>query len=309
MKKKVAFLIPVCNEENNIPVLLSSLRNEMQHSGYVYSFNFVDDGSSDNTLAVLKEIAASHTDVFYISLSRNFGHQNALKAGIDQVEADCTIMMDADLQHPPSFVPQLLAKWEEGNDIVYTIRKDHREIAMMKRKTSSLFYQVINNLSDIELEEGTADFRLLDRKVMNVLRNLNESDIFLRGLVKWMGFTQSGIEYTPGIRTEGKTKYTIKRMIRFALQGITSFSIKPLYIAVYLGFLFSLVALLYLPYVFYSYYFGHTISGWASLIATIAFFAGIQLMILGIIGIYIGKLFMQSKQRPHYIVKESNLSA
>lgn len=309
MKKKVAFLIPVCNEENNIPVLLSSLRNEMQHSGYVYSFNFVDDGSSDNTLAVLKEIAASHTDVFYISLSRNFGHQNALKAGIDQVEADCTIMMDADLQHPPSFVPLLLAKWEEGNDIVYTIRKDHREIAMMKRKTSSLFYQVINNLSDIELEEGTADFRLLDRKVMNVLRNLNESDIFLRGLVKWMGFTQSGIEYTPGIRTEGKTKYTIKRMIRFALQGITSFSIKPLYIAVYLGFLFSLVALLYLPYVFYSYYFGHTISGWASLIATIAFFAGIQLMILGIIGIYIGKLFMQSKQRPHYIVKESNLSA
>lgn len=309
MKKKVAFLIPVCNEEKNIPVLLSSLRNEMQNTGYLYSFNFIDDGSSDNTLAVLKETAASHTDVFYISLSRNFGHQNALKAGIDQVEADCTIMMDADLQHPPSFVPLLLAKWEEGNDIVYTIRKDHREIAMLKRKTSSLFYQVINNLSDIELEEGTADFRLLDRKVMNVLRNLNESDIFLRGLVKWMGFTQSGIEYTPGIRTEGKTKYTIKRMIRFALQGITSFSIKPLYIAVYLGFLFSLVALLYLPYVFYSYYFGHTISGWASLIATIAFFAGIQLMILGIIGIYIGKLFMQSKQRPHYIVKESNLSA
>lgn len=309
MKKKVAFLIPVCNEEKNIPVLLSSLRNEMQNTGYLYSFNFIDDGSSDNTLAVLKETAASHTDVFYISLSRNFGHQNALKAGIDQVEADCTIMMDADLQHPPSFVPLLLAKWEEGNDIVYTIRKDHREIAMLKRKTSSLFYQVINNLSDIELEEGTADFRLLDRKVMNVLRNLNESDIFLRGLVKWMGFTQSGIEYTPGIRTEGKSKYTIKRMIRFALQGITSFSIKPLYIAVYLGFLFSLVALLYLPYVFYSYYFGHTISGWASLIATIAFFAGIQLMILGIIGIYIGKLFMQSKQRPHYIVKESNLSA
>ncbi|MEA3426251.1 MAG: glycosyltransferase family 2 protein [Bacteroidota bacterium] len=309
MKKKVAFLIPVCNEENNIPVLISSLRNEMYNSGYVYTFNFIDDGSSDKTLAVLKEAAASHTDVFFISLSRNFGHQNALKAGIDQVEADCTIMMDGDLQHPPSFVPRLLAKWEEGNDIVYTIRKDHKEIAMMKRKTSSLFYQVINNLSDIELEEGTADFRLLDRKVINVLRNLNESDIFLRGLVKWIGFTQSGIEYIPGIRTAGTTKYTLKRMIRFALQGITSFSIKPLYIAVYLGFLFSLVALLYLPYVFYSYYFEHTISGWASLIATIAFFAGIQLMILGIIGIYIGKVFIQSKQRPHYIIKESNLPA
>ncbi|MCA6449680.1 MAG: glycosyltransferase family 2 protein [Chitinophagaceae bacterium] len=309
MKKKVAFLIPVCNEENNIPVLISSLRNEMYNSGYVYTFNFIDDGSSDKTLAVLKEAAASHTDVFFISLSRNFGHQNALKAGIDQVEADCTIMMDGDLQHPPSYVPRLLAKWEEGNDIVYTIRKDHKEIAMMKRKTSSLFYQVINNLSDIELEEGTADFRLLDRKVINLLRNLNESDIFLRGLVKWIGFTQSGIEYIPGIRTAGTTKYTLKRMIRFALQGITSFSIKPLYIAVYLGFLFSLVALLYLPYVFYSYYFEHTISGWASLIATIAFFAGIQLMILGIIGIYIGKVFIQSKQRPHYIIKESNLPA
>ena len=193
-----------------------------------------------------------------------------------------------------------------GYDIVYTIRKDHREAPLLKRTTSNLFYQFVNSLSDIELEEGTADFRLLDKKVVTVFRSLHESDLFLRGLVKWMGYRQIGIEYEPGIRTEGKSKYTVKKMIRFALQGITSFSTKPLYIAVYLGFVFSLVALLYIPYILYSFYFGHTISGWSSIIVTIAFFSGLQLMILGIIGIYIGKLFMQSKQRPHYIVKESN---
>jgi len=307
MKKRISIVIPVCNEEANIVTVVTALQTVFQPLPYYYTVCFVDDGSTDTTLEELKRQAADHTNVFYISLARNFGHQNALKAGLDMIDSDCVIMMDGDMQHPPDLIPELLQQWELGNDIVYTIRKDHKEMPLMKRKTSDMFYNLINNLSDIELEPGTADFRLLDKKVVAVFRAFKETDLFMRGLVKWMGFRQIGIEYDPAQRTKGKSKYTLKKMIRFALQGITSFSTRPLYLAAYLGFIFSLLSLLYIPYILYSLYFGNAISGWASMIATIAFFGGLQLMILGIIGMYLGKLFIQSKQRPHYIVKESNL--
>jgi dolichol-phosphate mannosyltransferase len=307
MNKKISIVVPVCNEQGNIPVLVNALQEVLASVTYPYKIIFVDDGSSDDTLAILKQRASIDSSIFYISLSRNFGHQNALKAGLDIADGDAVIMMDGDMQHPPELIPVMLEMWENGNDIVYTIRKDHKDLPMMKRKTSTMFYNLINNLSDIELEQGTADFRLMDKKVVAIFKDFKETDLFLRGLVKWMGFQQAGIEYEPAQRTQGKSKYTLKKMIRFALQGITSFSTKPLYIATYLGFSFSLVSLLYIPYIGYSYYFGHVISGWTSMIATIAFFGGLQLMILGIIGMYLGKLFLQSKQRPHYIVKESNI--
>lgn len=307
MTKKISIVIPACNEEGNIPILVDALEEVMGSLNYEYQMIFVDDGSSDGTLALLKAISKTKTHIRYIGLSRNFGHQNALKAGLDLAGGDAVIMMDGDMQHPPALIPVLLEQWETGNDIVYTIRKDHQDMPMMKRKTSNMFYNLINNLSDIELEQGTADFRLMDRRVVDVFREFKETDLFLRGLVKWMGFKQSGIEYEPAERLKGKSKYTMKKMIRFALQGITSFSTKPLYIATYLGMSFSLISLLYVPYIIYSYYFGHVISGWTSIIATIAFFGGLQLMILGIIGMYLGKLFQQSKQRPNYIVKETNL--
>ncbi len=308
MKKRIAVVIPVCNEEGNVPVMVGALYQLFSTLSYEWSVTFVDDGSDDGTLEQLKKQSELYSGtVFYISLARNFGHQNALKAGLDMANSDCVIMMDGDMQHPPDLIPEMIEKWEAGYDIVYTIRKDHQEIPLMKRKTSDMFYNLINNLSDIELEPGTADFRLMDRKVVEVFRTFKEIDLFMRGLVKWMGFQQIGIEYDPALRTHGKSKYTLKKMIRFALQGITSFSTRPLYIATYLGFLFSFLSVLYVPYIIYSYYFGHAISGWASIVATIAFFGGLQLMILGILGMYIGKLFMQSKQRPHYIVKESNI--
>lgn len=307
MKKKISIVVPVCNEQGNIPVLVDALQKVLNQQNYNYNIVFVDDGSTDATLALLKQRAGIDPTIFYISLSRNFGHQNALKAGLDMADGDGIIMMDGDMQHPPELIPIMLKLWEEGNDVVYTIRKDHKEMPLMKRKTSNMFYNLINNLSDIELEPGTADFRLMDKKVVAVFKEFKETDLFLRGLVKWMGFQQAGIEYEPAVRFQGKSKYTLKKMIRFALQGITSFSTKPLYIATYLGFSFSLISLLYIPYIVYSYYFGHVISGWTSMIATIAFFGGLQLMILGIIGMYLGKLFLQSKQRPHYIVKESNI--
>jgi len=305
--KSLCIIIPVCNERGNLLLLLSELEAVCASLPYNYSFIFVEDSSTDGTLEFIKEQAAQNTHIFYISLTKSFGHQNALKAGLDRTTADAVIMMDGDLQHPPSLIPELIHQWEAGNDIVYTIRNDHKEISLWKKRTSRIFYDVINNLSDIEIEPGTADFRLMDKKTVDVFRSFSETDLFLRGLIKWMGFSQIGIEYTSRLRQSGTTKYSIKKMIRFALQGITSFSTKPLYIAAYLGLFFSLCSLIYIPYIIYAYTFGHSVSGWASLIATIAFFGGLQLMILGIVGIYIGKIYMQGKNRPHYIVKETNL--
>jgi polyisoprenyl-phosphate glycosyltransferase len=204
-------------------------------------------------------------------------------------------------------LPELLSLWEAGNDVVYTIREDEKNVPFVKRKTSNLFYTILNRLSSIELEKGTADFRLLDRKVVNVIREIKEYDLFWRGMVKWLGFKQASVEYAPAQRASGISKYNFKKMLELALKGITSFSTKPLTIAIYLGFICSFGSLMYVPYAIWSFLYGHAISGWASVIVTIAFFGGIQLMILGIIGMYLGKLFMQSKQRPHYIINETNI--
>jgi glycosyltransferase involved in cell wall biosynthesis len=307
MTKSLSIVIPVYNESSNLALMIHSIKDAMKSLDYAYHIIFVDDGSDDSSLDDIKLLSSQYSEVSYISFSRNFGHQNALKAGFDMSHTDAVMCMDGDMQHPPAMIPQFLALWEAGNDIVYSIRKDHLEIPKMKRKTSDMFYNLLNRLSSIELEKGTADFRLLDKKVVDVLRDIKEHDLFWRGLVKWLGFKQVAIEYEPAPRASGKSKYNYKKMMELALKGITSFSTKPLTIAIYLGFFCSLIAVLYVPYALISMYFGHVISGWASIIMTIAFFGGIQLMILGIIGIYLGKMFMQSKQRPHYIIQESNI--
>lgn len=307
MPKKISIVIPVCNEKGNIPTMIAAIQQVMLSLKYKYNIIYVDDGSDDDTLDRIKVFAKQFDNIFFISFSRNFGHQNALKAGFDFSDGDAVITMDGDLQHPPELIPVLIKEWENGNDIVYTIRNDHQDMPLMKRKTSTIFYNLINRLSDIELESGTADFRLMDKRVVEIFKNFKEADLFWRGLVKWLGFKQLGIEYQPAERKEGKSKYTYKKMMQLALKGITSFSLKPLAIATYLGFTFSLLSLFYLPYAVFSYWLGYAITGWVSIIVTIAFFGGLQLMILGIIGMYLGKLFMQSKERPHYIIKESNL--
>ena len=307
MQALISIIIPVYNEEGNIALITSRLTDVLKTLDYQYEIIFVDDGSSDNTLGDIKATATIDQHIFFISFSRNFGHQNALKAGLDMGRGDCVISMDGDLQHPPGLLPQLIKKWEEGYDIVYTIRKDDTKLPLLKRKSSSLYYSFLNRLSDIEIENGTADFRLVDKRVAALLSNFTEADLFWRGLVKWLGFKQIGIEYIPSEREIGASKYTFKKMLQFALKGITSFSIKPLTVAVYLGFAFSFLSLLYIPYVLISQYMGVAVSGWASTIVTIVFFGGLQLMILGIIGTYLGKLFMQSKQRPHYIIREKNM--
>ncbi len=307
MDKLVSVVIPAYNEEDNVVVIVSRLEQIFEGLRYRFEVILVDDGSKDKTLAVIKTMAAAKSNLFYVEFSRNFGHQAALKAGLDLAQGDCVISLDADLQHPPELILQMLEKWEEGYEVVYTRRQEDKSLSLKKRKSSALYYRLLNMLSDIEIEPGTADFRLLDKKVINVFKDFGENDPFIRGLVKWLGFKQFAIDYVPGVRYSGSSKYNLSKMMRLAIHGVTSFSIKPLYTAVYLGFIFSLLSVLYVPYVLYAFYIGKEVAGWASMIMTIVFFGGLQLIILGIIGIYIGKMFMQGKNRPNYIVRSSNL--
>ena len=307
--KKISIVIPAHNEEGNIFLIHQRIKkvfSELQN--YHFEIIFVNDGSRDQTQAKIDELASQFEEVKFIEFSRNFGHQPAVKAGIDRSNANAVISMDADLQHPPELIPDMIKKWEEGFDIVYTIRTYPKEISAFKRKTSSLYYKFLSKISDVNLREGGgSDFRLMDSSVVDVVRNMNESDIFLRGLSNWMGFRQTGIHFTAGERAFGESSYNLQKMMRFAFTGITAFSVKPLYLAAYLGFIFSAIAVLgYGIYVIHSFVSGTEISGWASLIMTVVFFGGIQLIILGIIGIYLGKIFKQVKERPNYIIRSKN---
>ena len=306
--KKISIVIPAYNEEGNLFLIHSEIRKVFETiKAYNFEIIFVNDGSRDNTQNYLEKLASEFPEVKYIEFSRNFGHQNAVKAGIDFADGNAVISMDADLQHPPKLLPLMIQKWEEGYDIVYTIRKYSKNISFFKRKTSDFFYHVLSNLSDVELEKGSSDFRLLDASVIDVIRKTGESDIFLRGLVKWVGFKQYSIDFIAADRFSGVSKYSFGKMLRFAFTGITAFSVKPLYLAAYLGFFFSFLSpLAYLVYIFHSFYTKTEISGWASLILTVVFFGGLQLTMLGILGIYMGKIFKQIKDRPTYIVRSKN---
>jgi dolichol-phosphate mannosyltransferase len=281
--------------------------NALASTNYLYTILFVDDGSTDKTLDQIKELTKLDKKVKYIQFSRNFGHQNAIKAGLDATLADVIVMMDCDLQHPPNLIKELLSHYEQGYDIVRTHRMENESAGFVKRKTSNLFYKFLNQLSDITLEQGSADFRLISGKAIEQLKSFNEFDLFYRGLIIWMGFKQISLEYQPGQRINGQTKYTLKKMVSFGLKGFTSFSTKPLYFAAYLGLIFSSLSTLSIPYIIHAFYTGTQVPGWASVIAAVVFLGGLNLMILGIIGIYLSKLFTQSKNRPHYMIKESNV--
>jgi len=309
MKNKnftVSIVIPAFNEAGNIELLVKKLKDTLMDY-HNYEILFVDDGSEDKTLEILKSLCRRYNRVRYISLSRNFGHQNALKAGLDHAIGDCVITMDADLQHPPYLIPQLITKWQEGYEVVYTIRLDDPRVSFLKRKTSNLFYKLMNWLSDIRIPKGTADFRLLDRAVVDVLKDTKEYHLFIRGITAWVGFRQYAFEYVPDERYSGKSKYTIKRMAGFALTGITSFSLKPLRLSILLGLFFAMLAFAYGVYAILTKFLtDRAVPGWASVLASVLFIGGIQLIVLGIIGEYIGKLVMESKQRPHYVIKEKS---
>lgn len=307
--KKISIVIPAFNEEGNLCEIRKKI-NDVFTSLQNYSFEiiFINDGSRDNTQTTIEDLAIKFPEVKFIEFSRNFGHQNAVKAGMDNADGNAVITMDADLQHPPELIPELINKWEQGYDVVYTIRKYSDKISFFKRVTSSLFYSFLLKISDFELvQKGGADFRLLDRNVNDVIKEFNENDLFLRGLTGWIGFKQTGVEYTAKDRFSGKSSYNLKKMFSLAFSGITSFSTKPLYLAAYVGFAFTILSLLvYGIYVIYSFVIGTHISGWASLIMTVVFFGGMQLIMMGIIGMYLGKIFKQVKDRPNYIIRSKN---
>ncbi len=307
--KKISVVIPAHNEEGNISLIYQRIKEVFSKlENYRFEIIFVNDGSRDNTQKVIEDLAQNHEEVKYIEFSRNFGHQPAVKAGMDCSIGNAMISMDADLQHPPELIPELIKKWEEGFDIVFTIRTYPKQISAFKRKTSKLYYKFLTRISDVNLSEGGgSDFRLMDASVVDVVRNMNEADIFLRGLSNWMGFRRVGIPFTAGERASGESSYDLKKMMRFAFTGITAFSVKPLYLAAYLGFIFSAIAAVgYGTYVIHSFIAGTEISGWASLIMTVVFFGGVQLIIMGIMGIYLGKIFKQVKERPNYIIRSKN---
>lgn len=305
---KISVVIPAYNEAENIEPLLKRLLPVLSKYSD-YEVVFVDDGSKDDTLKRLESIHQQNKKINYISFSRNFGHQYALRAGLDYASGDCVVSMDGDLQHPPELIDDMVKEWQEGFDIVYTVRKDTQSISLFKKVTSNLFYKIFSFFSGLKLPQGTADFRLMDKKVCSVFSSLKENNLFLRGMVFWIGFKQKAIPYTAEKRFAGKSSYTLKKMFAFALLGATSFSVKPLRLAIYLGLLIALCGGFFTAYVLYQKLFsGSVITGWASLMSVMLILGGVQLFMMGIIGEYIGMIFMETKKRPKYIVQKTTIT-
>lgn len=302
----ISIAIPVLNEVENIPVLFDHLKTVLRGLPYTFEIVFVDDGSTDGTYRAIKELEQRDHRIKAISFSRNFGHQAALTAGLQYATGNAVITMDGDLQHPPSLIPMLIEKWREGFEIVYTTRESTADESGFKKMTSRLFYRLINAFSDTPIQTYAADFRLLDRTVVNSLNRLQERDRFLRGLIGWMGYTSVGIPFTADARKAGTSKYTTRKMFKFAIDGILSFSAAPLHLATYLGIVVSFFSFLYGLYSIYAFFFtARTIPGWTSLLVTVLFLGGIQLVCIGLLGEYLIRIYNEAKGRPLYIVKDS----
>lgn len=306
--KTLTVICPVYNEEEVISLFYRELKGVLdQLTGqYVPSILFVVDRCTDHTLEILRMIADEDPVVRILALSSRFGHQRSLLAGIDHCDADVMIMMDSDLQHPPALLPQMLAAFEAGYHIVHTVREDTDEIALLKRLSSKLFYRVLNTISQVPINESAADFRLLSRRVIEVFqKHIRERNLFLRGLVSWVGFKSVALPFQVRQRSAGKSKYSFSRMVRFGIDGIVSFSKRPLQAAIFVGVAFAAFGLLFALLTLTQYFYLASLpSGWTTLTILIATFSGIQLIFLGIIGEYIGAIFDEVKSRPHYIVEE-----
>lgn len=310
--KRICVIIPCYNEKENLLYLNQKLQEIFKTSLCIkYSFRilFVNDGSTDETLEEIKELCKKNSNIDFISFSRNFGHQQAIKAGIDHAGADAVIIMDADLQHPPELIPEFIKFWEQGFDVINSRNSYIKNQSLFKKITSKSFYTLINLLSHVKIESGSADFRLIDKKVLKHLQNLNEQNLFIRGVIPWIGFRQYTIEYSPDERKFGQTKYTLQKMFSLAVAGITSFSIKPLRISIFFGLVLSVLAIVYMIYALYIGLFTEkAIEGWTSVIVSVLFIGGLQLLMLGIIGEYLGKLFLENKKRPTYIIDQMKIS-
>jgi polyisoprenyl-phosphate glycosyltransferase len=303
--QSLSVVVPVYDEINVIDAFYARIDEVIKSLELpAYELIFVDDGSTDGSYTKLAALANANEKVRVIKLSRNFGHQIAITAGIDLANGDAVVVIDADLQDPPEVIKAFFHKWQQGYDVVYGIREHRDGEGPMKLLTAKLFYRILKAVAKIDIPVDVGDFRLMSRRAIAALRQLTESDRFVRGLVSWLGFKQIGVPYVRDKRYAGETKYPYRKMLKFALDGITSFSTLPLKLATWLGYAASLFAFLYACSVFIQKALGYTIQGWATIMVSVLFLGGIQLICLGIIGEYIGRIFNQVKRRPLYIIEE-----
>lgn len=302
----LSIILPVYNEEGNLPELHERVSSALSSIGS-YEIVYVDDGSRDNSPAILADLAKRDAHVKVLSFSRNFGHQIAITAGLDYAEGQAVVIMDSDLQDPPEVIPNMVRQWRKGFEVVYGKRRT-RDDTRMKRWTAFVFYRFLHRLANISIPEDTGDFRLLDRSVVLEMRQLREHSRFMRGLTSWVGFRQTAVEFERGARKAGITHYPFMKMLKFALDGIASFSTIPLRLATYFGFASAGIGFLWGAYALYRRFFlppNETVTGWTTIVIAIFFLGGIQLIILGIIGEYIGRIFMESQHRPLYILRST----
>ncbi len=305
-RPRFSVVAPAYNEEEVLPEFYRRVREVMDAIGEPWELILVNDGSRDNTLAVMRELHEKDPRVKIISFSRNFGHQLAITAGIDYAEGDAVIIIDADLQDPPEVIADLIEKWREGYDVVYAVRKERRGESWFKEWTAKLFYRLIYRITDVDIPKDTGDFRLMDRKVVETLRTMRERNRFMRGLSVWVGFKQTGVFYVREPRFAGETKYPFRKMLKFALDAITSFSYVPLQLATYFGFAIAGISMVGMVIaVILRLTTGRALLGQATTLVAVLFLGGIQLIFLGIIGEYLGRIYDEVKARPLYVVAET----
>lgn len=303
----VSIVVPCYNEEENIAVLVSRIVKSL--SGYFYEIILVNDGSQDATQMEIELASKLFPEIRYLNFSRNFGHQAALKAGIDHAHGDCIITIDADLQKPPEHIPEMILLWTKGFDIVTAICQNEGQPSLFKKWTSMGYYKVLTWLADHPIVAKGADFRLMDKKVARIISSIQSQNLYLRGIFSWMGFSQTTSYYTESQRNAGKTKYSLVKMLNLASNGITSFSIKPLRMALAIGIFFAFLAFGYGIYAISMVFLGLTVPGWASLVASVVFLSGVQLIVLGVIGEYVGKIYRELSMRPTYLISNSNFES
>lgn len=307
MRKKISFIFPVYNNQPSLELLYKEMRKitDKVSKTYDYEFCFVNDGSPDNSIETLRKLAAKDKNVFVLNLSRNFGHQAAVTAGLDRVTGDAVIIMDADMQDPPAVCLELIAKWEEGFEVVYAQRRT-RQDKFLKKLTANVYYRVLKSMSSVDIPRNTGDFRLVDRKVVEVVKEMKEYHRFLRGMFSFAGFRQAGVQFDRHARHAGKSEYTVKKLIKLAKDGIFGFSDAPLRFVAKLGYFVSVLSVIGILYVVtLRLFFTHiTVPGWTMIVVAIFFMGGVQLIMLGVIGEYIGRIYNEVRHRPNYIVDE-----
>ena len=306
--KKISILIPCYNEEKSLPMLYPELVKLMDaNPGFEWELMFVNDGSSDGTLQELQRLRQQDARVNYVDLSRNFGKEAAMLAGFDYVTGDCMVIIDADLQHPPTLIPDMIKYWEQGYDDVYAKRLSRGKESWLRKRLSLLFYKLLQSASRFDVLQNVGDFRLLDRKCINALKQMRESERYTKGMYSWIGFKKKEVTFEQGDRVAGESSMSYRRLFSFALDGITSFTTVPLRISTIVGSIVSLCAFIYMIYVFFkALIWGDPVQGYPTLVILILFLGGVQLLSLGIIGEYIGRIYNETKKRPKYIVRQFN---